>query len=140
MIANIILIIALGAIVVYCILWFFGVYYNSKLYSDRRISFEKFLTIYKNAPEKVDLYEGYFSYLYWDEKDTYIKGSKIKFHFSIPDAIRYEHWRKELKREKEKEKADAIMEKVEKLWAEDAVNALWKRNVDKKEQEKANVD
>lgn len=114
MIANIILIIALGAIVVYCILWFFGVYYNSKLYSDRRISFEKFLTIYKNAPEKVDLYEGYFSYLYWDEKDTYIKGSKIKFHFSIPDAIRYEHWRKELKREKEKEKADAIMEKSRK--------------------------
>lgn len=140
MIANIILIIVLGAVIVCCIGWFFSVYYHAKCSCDRCISFKKFLTIYKNAPEKVDLYEGYFSYLYWDEDDSCYISNKIKFHFSILDVIRYEHWRKELERKEEKEKVNAVMEKVEKLWAEDAVNAMWKSHVDKTEQEKANVD
>lgn len=131
MIANIILIIALSAVVVFCILWFFGVYYHSKLCSDRCISFEKFLAIYENAPEKVDLYEGYFSYSYLDDPFDIIS-SRICFHFSIPDVVRYEHWRKELTRKEEKEKADAILEKVEKLWAEDEANAMIK-SIDEKE-------
>lgn len=138
MIANIILIITLGAVVVCCIGWFISVYYNSKRSCDRCISFEKFLTIYENAPEKVDLYEGYFSYLYWDNAFD-IRSSRISFHFSIPDTIRYERWRKELTRKEEKEKADAVMKKVEELWAKDAVNASLK-NVDEKKQEKTNVN
>jgi hypothetical protein len=32
------------------------------------------------------------------------------------------------------------MEKVEKLWAKDAVDALWKRRIDNREQEKTNVN
>lgn len=139
MIANIILIIALGAVVIYCILWFFGVYYHSKLCSDRCISFEKFLSIYENAPEKVDLYEGFFSYLYKDDAFDIIS-SRISFHFSVPDTIRYEQWHKELTHKKEKEKANAVMEKVEKLWAEDAANAIQIKSVDEKEQEQINVD
>ena len=139
MISNIILFIALSALVTYCIIWFVSVYCNSKLYSDQRISFKKFLSIYKNAPEKVDLYEGRFSYSYWDET-CYNTSNKIRFYFSIPDTIRYECWRKEKKREEEKEKADAVMKKVEKLWAKDAVDALWKRNIDNEEQEKTNVN
>ena len=139
MISNIILFIALSALVTYCIIWFVSVYCNSKLYSDQRISFKKFLSIYKNAPEKVDLYEGRFFYSYWDET-CYNTSNKIRFYFSIPDTIRYECWRKEKKREEEKEKADAVMKKVEKLWAKDAVDALWKRNIDNREQEKINVD
>ena len=137
MIANIILFIALSALVTYCIIWFVSVYCNSKLYSNRRISFKKFLSIYKNAPEKVDLYKGRFSYSYWDET-CYSTSNRISFYFSIPDAIRYECWRKEKKREEEKDKADAAMEKVEKLWAKDAVDALWKRNIDNGEQEQIN--
>lgn len=138
MIASIILVIALGALILYCGLWFFGVYYNSKLYCDRCISFEKFLTIYKNAPEKVDLYDGYFSYSYWDEGYDYIS-CRISFNFSIPDTIRYERWRKAMERKKEKEKVDAVMKKVEDLWHEDAVNASLK-NVDEKKQDKTNVN
>lgn len=138
MIANIILIIALSAVVVCCIGWFISVYYNSKCSCDNCISFEKFLTIYENAPTKVDLYEGHFSYSYYDNAFAIIS-NKISFHFSIPDTIRYERWRKELKREKEKEKADAVMKKVEELWAEDAVNASLK-NVDEKKQEQTNVN
>ena len=138
MIANIILIIALGAVVIGCAIWFFGVYYDARLYCDRCISFERFLTIYANAPEKVDLCQGYFSYSYFDNEFDII-GNKISFHFSIPDFIRYERWRKELKREKEKEKADAVMKKVEELWREDAVNTSLK-NVDEKKQEKSNVN
>ena len=102
MISNIILFIALSALVTYCIIWFVSVYCNSKLYSNRRISFNKFLAIYENAPEKVDLYEGRFSYSYWDET-CYNTSNKISFYFSIPDTIRYECWRKEKKREEEKE-------------------------------------
>lgn len=139
MIANIILIITLCALILYCGFWFFGVYYNSKRYCDRCISFEKFLTIYENAPEKMDLYEGYFSYTYYDNAFDIIS-NRISFHFTIPDTIRYERWRKEMKREEEKEKADAVMEKVEKFWAEDAANARWKSHVDKTEQEQANVN
>ncbi len=139
MLINIILIIALGALVIYCILWFFSVYYESKLYSTRRISFDKFLTIYENAPEKVDFYEGCFSYSYWDET-CYNTSNRIRFYFSIPDTIRYRYWYKNLKRKEEKEKADAVMEKVEKLWAKDAVDALWKRRIDNREQEKTNVN
>lgn len=138
MIAKIILIITLGAVAICCIGWFFVVYYNAKCYCEKCISFEKFLTIYENAPEKVDLYEGYFSYSYWDEEDSYIS-SKISFNFSIPDTILYERWRNEMEREKEKEKVDAKMKKVEELWREDAVNASLK-NVDEKKQEKSNVD
>ena len=139
MLINIILIIALGALVIYCIIWLFPVYYESKLYSTRRISFDKFLTIYENAPEKVDLYEGCFSYLYWDET-CYNTSNRIRFYFSIPDTIRYRHWYKNLKRKEEKEKADSVMEKVEKLWAKDAVDSLWKRRIDNREQEKTNVN
>ena len=138
MIANIILIIALGAVVVCCIGWFISVYYNSKCSCNNCISFKKFLTIYENAPEKVDLYEGHFSYLYWDNAFD-IRSSRISFHFSIPDTIRYERWRKKLTRKEEKEKADAVMKKVEEYWAKDAVNASLK-NVDEKKQEQTNVD
>ena len=130
MIADILLSIALGTIVIWCGVWFFGIYCNAKCSCDRCTSFEKFLTIYENAPEKVDLYEGYFSYLYYDEECSYIS-NKISFNFSIPDTVRYEHWRKELKRKKEKEKVDAAMKKVEELWYEDAVNASL-RNADEK--------
>lgn len=139
MIANIILFIVLGAVVICCIGWFFSVYYHAKCSCDRCISFKKFLTIYENAPEKVNLYEGYFSYSYWDEECTYIS-NRISFHFSILDTLRYERWHNKLNREKEKEKADAAMEKVEKLWAKDAVDAMWKSHVDNTEQEQTNVD
>lgn len=132
MITNVIFIITLAAVIICCIGWFISVYYNSKCSCDNCISFKKFLTIYENAPEKVDLYEGHFSYLYWDNAFD-IRSSKISFHFSIPDTIRYERWRKEMKREEEKEKADAVMKKVEELWAKDAVDALWKRNIDNRE-------
>lgn len=139
MIIDIILIIVFGAVVVCCIGWFFSVYYNAKCSCDNCISFEKFLTIYENAPEKVDLYEGYFSYSYYDNSFDIIS-SRISFYFSIPDTIRYERWRKEMKRVEEKEKTDAVMEKAEELWAKDAADALWKRSIDDREQEKSNVN
>lgn len=139
MIIDIILIIVFGAVVVCCIGWFFSVYYNAKCSCDNCISFEKFLTIYENAPEKVDLYEGYFSYSYYDNSFDIIS-SRISFYFSIPDTIRYECWRKEMKRVEEKEKTDAVMEKAEELWAKDAADALWKRSIDDREQEKSNVN
>ena len=131
MLINIILIITLGAVIICCAIWLFGVYYDAKLYCDRCISFERFLTIYENAPEKVDLCQGYFSYEYWDE-DCTILSKRINFYFTIPDTIRYERWRKEMKREKEKEKADAVMKKIEELWYEDAVNVSLK-NIEEKQ-------
>lgn len=135
MIGKIIFIVVIGVIlIIYCTNWYSN-YKYCKCYANSKLSFEKFLTVYENAPWAVSLCKGYFCYSYWDDRGD---NNTVCFYFSISDTLRYEHWRKKLERKEEKEEADAVMEKVEKFWAKDAADALWKRNNDNRELEKEN--
>lgn len=129
-ILGIIIAIALVAVITgWCINWYVGYDYYRSYCCDGIISFDRFLEIYEYSNDKIYLADHYFSYEYYSENDFCAK--TYNFCFSIPDTFRYERWRKKIKRKEEKEKANAVMKKVEELWAKDAVDALWKKVEDK---------
>lgn len=132
----IIIIITLTAVITVCCINWYIIYDYYKSHCDGIISFDRFLEIYEYSNDKIYLADNYFSYEHYSESDFCVK--TYNFYFSVPDTFRYERWRKKIKRKEEKERSDAVMEKVEKLWAKDAVDTLWKRSIDNREQEKEN--
>lgn len=104
-------------IVLVCVCWYFDKYRKYKYGCLEKISFQKFLEIYKNAPYKIHLDEGYFGY-YEDGASLFNRCDS--FYFSIPDTFRYEHWRKEKECKDEEMSTRKIMEALDKAWKKDA--------------------
>ena len=99
------------------ICWYFDKYRKYKQGCLEKISFHKFLEIYKHAPGKIHLDEGYVSY-YEDGASLFNRSDA--FYFSILDTFRYEHWRKEKDRKDEEIRTRKIMEALDKAWEKDA--------------------
>ena len=99
------------------ICWYFDKYRKYKYGCLEKISFQKFLEIYNNAPDKIRLNEGYISY--YKDGDLLVSHSDA-FYFSIPDTFRYEAWRKEKERKDEEMRTRKIMEALDKAWEKDA--------------------
>ena len=104
-------------IVLVSICWYFDKYRKYKNGCLGKISFQKFLEIYKNAPGKIKLREGYICY-YRDVSSLF--GYCDAFYFSIPDTFRYETWRKEKERKDEEIRTRKIMESLDEAWQKDA--------------------
>ena len=104
-------------IVLVCVCWYFDKYRKYKCGCVEKISFQKFLEIYNNAPGKITLSEGYICY-YRDGVSMFSNGDA--FYFSIPDTIRYEHWRKEKVRKEAERITRRIMEALNEAWEKDA--------------------
>lgn len=104
-------------VVLVCICWYFDKYRKYKYGCLEKISFQKFLEIYKNAPDKIRLNEGYISY--YKNGDLLFSNSDA-FYFSIPDTIRYEHWRKEKVHKEAEMITRKIMDALDKAWQKDA--------------------
>lgn len=99
------------------ICWYFDKYRKYKQGCLEKISFQKFLEIYKNAPYKIHLNEGYISYY---ENGDLVFNHGDAFYFSILDTFRYERWRKEKERKDEEIRTRKIMEALDKAWQKDA--------------------
>lgn len=119
MITKLCAILAVVLVIIVCGCWYFGKYCNYKQRCLNKISFQKFLEIYKNAPDKIYLDEGYVSYY---ENGVFLSNHSDAFYFSIPDTFRYEHFRKEKDRKDEEMRIRKSMEAVNKAWEEDAEN------------------
>ena len=104
-------------IVLVSVCWYFDKYRNYKQGCLEKISFQKFLEIYNNAPDKIRLNEGYIIY-YEDGISLFSNGNA--FYFSIPDTFRYEHWRKEKVRKEAERITRRIMEALDKAWEKDS--------------------
>jgi hypothetical protein len=104
-------------IVLVSVCWYFDKYRKYKYGCLEKISFQKFLEIYNNAPGKITLSEGYICY-YRDGVSMFSNGDA--FYFSIPDTIRYEHWRKEKVRKEAERITRKIMDALDKAWEKDS--------------------
>lgn len=98
------------------ICWYFDKYRKYKIGCLEKISFQKFLEIYNNAPGKINLSEGYIRY-YKDGASILCHG--YAFYFSILDTFRYEAWRKEKERKDDEMRTRKIMKSLNEAWQND---------------------
>jgi len=104
----------IGLIIIICAYWYFECYRNYKSGCLEKISFQKFLEIYENSHDKVDLAKGRFYY------SPDIFGNSYNFYFSIPDTFHYEHWRKAREHKLKEADKNHKMTEIEKAWQKDA--------------------
>jgi len=108
-------ILALVGFVMFIIKYCF--YIDSKK-GEQTISFKAFKSLYSISPSKWNTNEeGYLEYLYYDSYTS--QGRKRIYMESFLDQLRYDHFARCLKKQKENDKYNKETEMLLKMWQED---------------------